>query len=162
MLTNCPFASFHVTCIPVYPILATSAIIGVPCGCGLELKAPIGNSVSCQYGGSSMGPFFLPTFFPMPVFIPALLNAKLRVLVIDSDLGSIIFAAYNCNVRSRGSFSKSSTFDPGIGERRFAYFLYDSQLSVYIIPLRSNYFGDPNNTCLDSRYEFPHRSEWPQ
>ena len=31
-------------------MLATSAIIGVPCGCGLELKAPMGDLVNCQSG----------------------------------------------------------------------------------------------------------------
>lgn len=74
-------------------LVTTSAIIGVLYGCGLELKAPMSDSVSCQYAVSSMGPCFLPTYFPMLIFVAVLLKAKVRILVINPDLGSIVFAA---------------------------------------------------------------------
>jgi len=78
--------------------------------------------------------FFLLTFGPLHIIITSFLEAKTRILVIDPDMVSVLCPAYNRDRRRFGSFTKRSTFDPGIVEiGRFAYFLYDSQ-AICIIP----------------------------
>ena len=94
----------------------------------------------------------LLTFGPVRIFIATFLEAEGRILVIDPNLVSVV-PAYDRDLRTIDSFSKTSAFDPGISESGFAQFLYDSQI-ICAIPVNSNSSGDPNKTCLDSRYEF--------
>jgi len=60
--------------------------------------------------------------------------------------------------------TKISTCDPGIGERSFAHFLYDSQISIYIqiIPLSSTSLGDSlwGKVYPNSRHESHRWTEW--
>lgn len=75
---------------------------------------------------------FVPTFGPLTIVITTFLKMKVWILVVDPDMVSVVVPAYNRNLRSFSSFSKTSPFGPGVGKRVFAQFLYDSQIICII------------------------------
>jgi len=91
--------------------------MGIPCGCGPGLKTPIGHPVSCVatmgFRGWGHGAFVLLTFSPTRIVVTTFLEVKMRILVVDPDLGSVVvFPTYNRYPRRLRSFNKISTLGP--------------------------------------------------